>query len=83
MPSRTCESGEMAAMLSGDGRLEHEDLWLWSELNREAGAEGRMPFNRSGSPLPSLKVERTSSERGSPGRIHPRWLQSVLMEFTE
>ena len=40
----------------------------------------RMPLRRRGRPLPSLKRERTSSERGSPGRSQPRWLLSVLVE---
>ena len=39
-------------------------------------SEGRMPLRRRGRPFPSLKSERTSSERGSPGRNQPRWLLS-------
>ena len=42
-------------------------------------AGGRMPFSRRGRPCPSLKRERTSSERGSPGRTQPRWLLSVAV----
>ncbi len=56
----------------------------------EAGAadhglplEGRMPLRSRGRPCPSLKRERTSSERGSPGRTQPRWLLSVLLGEAE
>ena len=39
-----------------------------------------MPLRRRERPRPSLKRERTSSERGSPGRTQPRWLLSMLVE---
>ncbi len=45
--------------------------------------EGRMPLRRRGRPFPSLKRDRTSSERGSPGRTQPRWLLSVLLGVAE
>lgn len=49
----------------------------------DAEAEGRIPFRRRGRPFPSLKSERTSSERGSPGRTQPRWELSVLVGEVE
>ena len=42
-------------------------------------AGGRMPLSMRGRPCPSLKRERTSSERGSPGRTQPKWLLSVAV----
>lgn len=59
----------MAATRSAGGGLDHGLPF-----------EGRMPLRRRGRPFPSLKRERTSSERGSPGRTQPRWLLSVPSE---
>lgn len=59
----------MAATRSAHGGTAQEALPL---EEREEEEEGRMPLRRSGSPFPSLKSERTSSERGSPGRSQPR-----------
>ena len=60
----------MAATRSAHGGAAQEALPL--EEREEEEEEGRMPLRRSGSPFPSLKSERTSSERGSPGRSQPR-----------
>ena len=58
----------MAATRSAHGGAAQEAL----PLEEREEEEGRMPLRRSGSPFPSLKSERTSSERGSPGRSQPR-----------
>jgi len=46
-------------------------------VDQDLPLRGRIPLRRRGRPWPSLKRERTSSERGSPGRSQPRWLLSV------
>lgn len=62
----------MAATRSAHGGAAQEALPLEEREEEEEEEEGRMPLRRSGSPFPSLKRERTSSERGSPGRSQPR-----------
>lgn len=57
--------GEMAATRAGSGRAKGCSF-----------AEGR-PLRRSGRPVFSLKSERMSSERGSPGRTQPRPVRSI------
>lgn len=71
MSCLTCAKGLMAAISAADGGTNHSDCGV---------VVSGSPFSSSGIPLPSLNKESTSSERGSPGRTHPRF---VLSEFPE
>ena len=51
--------------------------WAAGGADQGLPFEGRIPLRRRERPWPSLKSERTSSERGSPGRTQPRFLLSV------
>lgn len=65
----------MDATRSGDGGLTALALLICPLV------VGGRPISSNESPLPSLKRDRTSSERGSPGRTQPRLRSELLRVF--